>query len=159
MLELEGVRPPPERNAVTRVTEFARPYLLGLGYSIVLFAVGWTTWRGRAAIVDLCSRLGYRHDTHEPIQLHGVAPDSVTAMRSRSECWRSTQSTATLPRKSSLSSTSRCLVRCKGYFRARHVRRPHDAKPFRERWWRWPRLHTGSSARISCDACHPHSCA
>jgi predicted O-methyltransferase YrrM len=78
MLELQGVAPPRERNAVTRVTGFARPYLLGLGYSVALFAVGWTTWRGRAAIVDLCSRIGYRHDRREPIHLPAVSTDDVT---------------------------------------------------------------------------------
>ena len=36
------------------------------------------TWRGRAAIVDICSRLGYRHDRREPVQLPGVAPDEMT---------------------------------------------------------------------------------
>jgi predicted O-methyltransferase YrrM len=79
MLELEGVAAPPERNAVARVTGFARPYLLGLGYSIALFTVGWTTWRGRAAIVDLCSRLGYRHDRREPVHLPAVSPGDVVA--------------------------------------------------------------------------------
>jgi predicted O-methyltransferase YrrM len=79
MLELDGVAPPPERSGAARVTGFAKPYLLGLGYSIALFTVGWTTWRGRAAIVDICSRLGYRHDRREPVQLPVVAPDEVTS--------------------------------------------------------------------------------
>ncbi len=78
MLELEGVAPPRERNKSARVTGFAKPYLLGLGYSIALFTVGWTTWRGRASIVDLCSKLGYRHDTREPIELPAVSMHSIT---------------------------------------------------------------------------------
>ena len=77
MLDLEGVAPPRERNAIARVTGFARPYFLGLGYSVALFAAGWTTWRGRAAIVELCSRLGYRHDRREPIHLPAVSVDEA----------------------------------------------------------------------------------
>lgn len=77
MLSLEGVKPPPDRGSAERMVGFTRPYFLGLGYSIALFSVGWLTWKGRAAIVDLCGRIGYRYDRHERSGIATVAPDSL----------------------------------------------------------------------------------
>ena len=77
MLTLEGAKPPRNRGAVQRTVGFARPYFLGLGYSIALFAFGWITRRGRAAIVELCGRLGYRYDRREPATLAEVSIDSL----------------------------------------------------------------------------------
>lgn len=57
--------------------EFTKPYLLGLGYSIVLFSFGWATRKGRAAIVDFCSRTGYRHDRREIPTIPSVSADSL----------------------------------------------------------------------------------
>lgn len=56
---------------------FTRPYFLGLGYSIALFSFGWLTLKGRAAIVDLCSRVGYRHDRREQPAISTVTTDSL----------------------------------------------------------------------------------
>ncbi len=77
MLSLEGVKPPRERSGPERVIGFTRPYLLGLGYSISLFSFGWLTWKGRATIVDLCGRIGYRYDRHEKPGIATVSADSV----------------------------------------------------------------------------------
>lgn len=77
MLALDGVRPPEDRGGLARAVGFARPYLAALGYSLSLFTVGWTTWRGRAAIVDICSRFGYRYDRHEPERLPEVAIEEM----------------------------------------------------------------------------------
>ncbi|MEO5904095.1 MAG: class I SAM-dependent methyltransferase, partial [Gemmatimonadaceae bacterium] len=77
MLALEGVRPPREKSGPERMLGFIRPYLVGLVYSIALFAFGWLTWKGRAAIVDLCGRIGYRYDRREKPTIAIVAADSL----------------------------------------------------------------------------------
>lgn len=77
MLELDDVSGPRERDALTRTIGFARPYFLGLAISARLFSVGWTTRRGRAAIVDLCDRFGYRHDRREREQLPEICVDQL----------------------------------------------------------------------------------
>ena len=81
MLTLEGVKPPRDRGGIARTVGLIRPYLLGLGYSIVLFTVGWLTWKGRAAIVQLCGRLGYRHDRREAESLGELSADSLIGDR------------------------------------------------------------------------------
>lgn len=77
MLSLEGVKPPRERGVIGRKIGFIRPYVLGLGYSIGLFSFGWLRWRGRASIVDMCGRFGYRYDRREREKLPEVSAASV----------------------------------------------------------------------------------
>ena len=77
MLELDGVKPPRDRGELVRAVGFARPYLLGLGYSVALFAFGWLTWRGRATIVELCGKFGYRYDRRVSRTLPEKSVDDV----------------------------------------------------------------------------------
>jgi len=77
MLALEGVKPPRDRSGPERMIGFTRPYLLALGYSVALFLFGWLTWKGRAAIVDLCGRIGFRYDRHEKPAIPAVTADSL----------------------------------------------------------------------------------
>ncbi|MEO7366859.1 MAG: class I SAM-dependent methyltransferase [Gemmatimonadaceae bacterium] len=77
MLTLEGVKPPRDRGGAERMIGFSKPYLIGLGYSLALFGFGWATRKGRAAIVDFCSRTGYRHDRREIPTIPSVSADSL----------------------------------------------------------------------------------
>ncbi len=76
MLDLDGVKPPEERGPARRVVGFARPYFAAIGYSLGLFSFGWTTWRGRAAIVEMCARFGYHYGRHETEQLPELSLDA-----------------------------------------------------------------------------------
>jgi predicted O-methyltransferase YrrM len=72
VLKAEGLEPPSKKGPVGRATSFLKPYLLGAGGSVFLFAAGWTRPRHRAAIVELCHHFGYRHESREPAELPAV---------------------------------------------------------------------------------------
>jgi len=78
MLTSPGLDAPPERGPVIRTISFAKPYLVGLGGSIVLFAGGWLTWKGRAIIVELCRHFGYDYITRQSPELPRVSIDTLT---------------------------------------------------------------------------------
>lgn len=77
MLALEGVKPPRDRGRIARTLGFVRPYALGLGYTIGLFSFGWLRRRGRASIVEMCGRFGYRYDRRQREKLPQVSVASV----------------------------------------------------------------------------------
>ena len=78
MLTSPGLDAPAERGRIIRTVSFAKPYLLGLVGSVVLFAGGWLTWKGRAIIVELCRHFGYDYITRESPQLPRVSIDTLT---------------------------------------------------------------------------------
>lgn len=77
MLTLDGGAVPGRRGAVRRALGFVRPYIFGAGAAIYLFALGWTRWRHRAAIVDLCRHFGYRYDAREPTELPVASASAI----------------------------------------------------------------------------------
>ena len=78
MLTSPGLDAPPEQGRIVRTISFAKPYLVGLGGSVLLFAGGWLTWKGRAIIVELSRLFGYDHITRESPQLPRVSIDTLT---------------------------------------------------------------------------------
>lgn len=78
MLTSPGLDAPPERGRIVRTVSFVKPYLVGLAGSVVLFAGGWLTWKGRAIIVELCRHFGYDYITRESPQLPRVSIDTLT---------------------------------------------------------------------------------
>ena len=77
MLTLPDGSPPPRPGAAARAAGFVRPWLFGLGGAAYLFSVGWTKWRHRAAIVELCRHFGYNYDAREPVELPRVDATSL----------------------------------------------------------------------------------
>lgn len=73
MLTLAGLRGPRDKRKAERVISFIRPYLIGVAGSLYMFSVGWTKWKYRAAIVQLCHQFGYHHESPEPPELPSVA--------------------------------------------------------------------------------------
>ncbi len=73
MLTVDGLRPPPQRGGAKRAAAFLRPWLLGAAGSAYLFSIGWTRWKNRAAIVELCHHFGYHHESREAPELPMVS--------------------------------------------------------------------------------------
>lgn len=77
MLTLDGAKPPRERGRFRRMFGFAKPYFLGLGYSMWLFWFGWLTRRGRGKIVEISALAGYRHVSRVKARLREASVESV----------------------------------------------------------------------------------
>jgi predicted O-methyltransferase YrrM len=77
LLTLPEGNPPARRGGAARALGFVRPWAFGLASSVFLFAVGWTKWKHRAAIVELCRHFGYAYDTREPVELRAVPASDV----------------------------------------------------------------------------------
>ncbi|MEO7684179.1 MAG: class I SAM-dependent methyltransferase [Gemmatimonadaceae bacterium] len=72
MLTLDGLQGPRVKRQEERAISFIRPYVIGLAGSLYMFSVGWTKWKHRAAIVELCHHFGYHHESPESPELPSV---------------------------------------------------------------------------------------
>ncbi|MEO5590308.1 MAG: class I SAM-dependent methyltransferase [Gemmatimonadaceae bacterium] len=73
MLTLDGVSAPETPGAAARVLGFVRPWAYGASRAAYLFAVGWTRWKNRAAIVEICRELGYDYSAREKSEVPTVS--------------------------------------------------------------------------------------
>ncbi len=77
MLTLQGVETPASPGSLARAFSFLRPYFFALGSAIGLFSVGWTTWRGRALIVEFCRLAGYRYGSRAAVSLPEIPAERL----------------------------------------------------------------------------------